>query len=104
MIKRKVLIAVVPVVAAIAVGAGVLVSGGASAGQGGALDDGKELLPKARISLAEAISAARGAASGEVDEVDLEYWQGRLVFNVDVGDLDVKVDAETGAVLGMGED
>jgi uncharacterized membrane protein YkoI len=104
MIKRKVLIAVVPVVAAIAVGAGVLLSGGASAGQGGALDDGKELLPKARISLAEAISAARGAASGEVDEVDLEYWQGRLVFNVDVGDLDVKVDAETGAVLGMGED
>lgn len=78
---------------------------GASAGQGGQLDDGKDLLPEAGITLAEAIAAAQGAAHGSVGEVDLEYWQGNLVFNVDVGDQDVKVDAATGAVLGTeGED
>jgi uncharacterized membrane protein YkoI len=72
---------------------------GASAGQSGVLDDGKELLPQAAITLEEAISAAQAAASGPVDEVDLEHFRGRLVFNVDVGDRDVKVDALTGAVM-----
>ena len=76
----------------------------ASAGQSGVLDDGKDLLPQASISLEAAITAAQTAASGEIGEVDLEYWQGVLVFNVDVGDQDVKVDAKTGAVLGSERD
>ena len=77
----------------------------ASAGQSGELDDGKDLLPQAGITLTEAIAAAQGAAQGSVGEVDLEYWQGSLVFNVDVGNQDVKIDAATGAVLGTeGED
>ena len=70
-------------------------------GQAGALDDGRELLPKAKISLKEAIAAARGAAPGAIGEVDLERVRGRLVFNVDVGDKDVKVDAATGEVLAV---
>jgi len=65
----------------------------------GTLDDGKDLLPQAGISVEQAVAAARGAASGPVGEVDLEHWQGKLVFNVDVGDKDVKVDAITGAVI-----
>jgi uncharacterized membrane protein YkoI len=77
---------------------------GASAGQGGALDDGKDLLPKAGISLSQAITAAQTAATGAVDEVDLEYWNGTLVYNVDVGSKDVKVDAASGAVLEASED
>jgi uncharacterized membrane protein YkoI len=67
--------------------------------QSGVLDDGKDLLPQAGITLDQAIAAAQSAASGPVGEVDLEHYQGNLVFNVDVGDKDVKVDAQTGAVL-----
>jgi len=65
----------------------------------GTLDDGKDLLPQAGITLEQAVAAAQGAASGPVGEIDLEHWQGKLVFNVDVGDKDVKVDAQTGGVL-----
>jgi len=65
------------------------------------LDDGKDLLPQAGITLEQAVAAAQGAASGPVGEVDLEHYQGKLVFNVDVGDKDVKVDAANGSVLGM---
>lgn len=68
------------------------------------LDDGKSLLPKAKISEQEAIAAAQSAASGPLDEVDLEYRDGTLVFNVDVGAKDVKVDATSGDVLAVDQD
>ena len=57
----------------------------------GTLDDGKDLLPQAGISIDQAIAAAKKAASGNVGRIDLEHYQGHLVFNVDVGDHDVKV-------------
>ncbi len=65
------------------------------------LDDGQSLLSQVGISLDAAVEAARGAASGAVGEVDLEYAGDRLVFNVDIGDQDVKVDASSGAVLSV---
>jgi uncharacterized membrane protein YkoI len=65
----------------------------------GQLDDGKDLLPKAGITIDAAIAAAQGAATGNLGEIDLEDYNGTLVFNVDVGGNDVKVDAGTGAVL-----
>ena len=68
------------------------------------LDDGKDLLPQARVTEQQAIRAAQSAASGGLDEVDLEQDHGRLVFNVDVGGKDVKVDAADGRVLGVGSD
>jgi len=70
----------------------------------GTLDDGKELLPQASITLDQAIAAAQGAASGALGEVDLEKHDGRLVFNVDVGDKDVKVDASDGSVVAVDSD
>jgi len=73
--------------------------GAAEQQQTGTLDDGKDLLPQAGTTLDQAIAAAQSAASGPVGEVDLEHYQGKLIFNVDVGDKDVKVDAHTGAVL-----
>jgi uncharacterized membrane protein YkoI len=73
-------------------------------GPSGALDDGSHLLPQADITLSQAIEAAQGAASGSVGEVDLEHWDGKLVFNVDIGDKDVKVDAGTGTVLAVEAD
>lgn len=70
----------------------------------GTIDDGKELLPQAAITLDQAIAAAQATGPGELGEVDLEHDQGRLVFNVDMGDRDVKVDAQTGAILGAESD
>ena len=70
----------------------------------GTLDDGKDLLPQAGITLEQAIAAAQGAASGPVGEVDLEHSQGKLVFNVDIGDKDVKVDASNGSILAADAD
>src|SRR5215211_4653077 len=66
----------------------------------GTLDDGEELLPQATITLDQAITAVQASTPGAVGEVDLEYFQGTLVFNVDVGNHDVKVDATTGGVIG----
>ena len=70
------------------VGLGAVGVGWAAGGGGGAsrLDDGKDLLPQAKISEGQAIAAAQTAASGALNEVDLEHVGGRLVFNVDVGD------------------
>jgi len=100
---RKKVLAAGAGLAAMAAATGVAVAsgGGASASR---LDDGKALLPQAKISEQDAIRAAQGAASGALNEVDLEHYQGRLVFNVDVGAKDVKVDASTGEVLAAPQD
>ncbi len=71
---------------------------------GSRLDDGADLLSQAKISEQEAIAAAQTAASGPLSEVDLEDYEGRLVFNVDVGSHDVKVDAANGNVLAAPQD
>lgn len=69
------------------------------------LDDGKDLLSQAKITEQQAIAAAQTAATGALNEVDLEHVGDRLVFNVDVGAKDVKVDAATGEVVRVdGED
>ena len=87
------------------VGLGAVGVGWAAAGGGASrLDDGKDLLAQAKITELEAIAAARTAASGPLNEVDLEHADGRLVFNVDVGDADVNVDAATGKVVRVDHD
>jgi uncharacterized membrane protein YkoI len=68
------------------------------------LDDGKDLLPQAKISEQQAIDGAQAVESGALNETDLEHYSGRLVFNVDVGNHDVKVDATTGKVLASDKD
>jgi uncharacterized membrane protein YkoI len=77
---------------------------GRNAAAGSRLVDGKSLLPQARISERQAIGAAQSVAAGALNEVDLEHAAGRLVFNVGVGDADVKVDAANGAVVGVDRD
>lgn len=71
---------------------------------GSRLDDGADLLSQAKISEQEAIAAAQTAASGPLSEIDLEDYEGQLVFNVDVGSHDVKVDAANGNVLAAPQD
>ena len=70
----------------------------------GHIDDGADLLDQTTISLEEAIAAAQGAYSGALGEVDIEKYKGRLIFNIDIGVKDVKVDAGDGTVLGFEED
>lgn len=70
----------------------------------GTLDDGADLLPQAKISVDQAIATAKTAASGDIGEIDLEHVDGTLVFNVDVGDHDVKVDATSGALVSVDQD
>ena len=68
----------------------------------GSLDDGKDLLPLTRISLDRANAAAQRAAAGALGQVDLERYQGRVVYKVDVGDREVRVDAADGRVVAVG--
>jgi uncharacterized membrane protein YkoI len=90
----------------------VIVTGGVFAASGtaasgpppGHLDNGAELLDQAFITIEEAIAAAQAYETGDLGEVDLEDYQGPLVFNVDIGVQDVKVDASDGTVLGSESD
>jgi uncharacterized membrane protein YkoI len=50
------------------------------------------------------VAGVAAAASGALNEVDLEHRAGRLVFNVDVGSHDVEVDATTGDVVAVDAD
>ena len=102
---RKKIVGVVAGLAVLGVATAVAFgSGGSTAASGSRLDDGKDLLPQAKITEQQAIEAAQTAASGGLNEVDLEHYQGRLVFNVDVGSHDVKVDAATGKVVAANQD
>jgi uncharacterized membrane protein YkoI len=66
----------------------------------GSLDDGKEFLSQTRITTPQAVAAAQRAESGQLGQVDLEQYNGRLVYSVDVGDHEVKVDARDGSIVG----
>ena len=101
--KRTQLIALAAVAAASLSGGAVAFAGGNGA-SASRLDDGKDLAGQAAISEAQAIAAAQGAASGTLNEVDLERRAGRLIYNVDVGSKDVKVDAGTGQVVAVDAD
>lgn len=90
--------------AAFALGGAAIAAGGGDSAQPGTIDDGGALLPKAGIAVDEAIAAAKSSASGEIGEVDLEYEHSTLVYNVDVGRSDVKVDASDGSVVGAKQD
>ena len=85
-------------------GGAIAAASGTSGGGAGRLDDGSDLLPQARLGIDDAVAKAQTAASGKIGEIDLEHYNGRLVFNVDVGSKDVKVDAATGAVVASTSD
>jgi uncharacterized membrane protein YkoI len=106
---RKRLIVAATGVAALVAAGGIAVAGGSSGASGeGApgsrLDDGKQYLPQARITEQQAIDTATRTGSGDLNEVDLEHRDGQLVWNVDVGDRDVQVDATDGTVVGSSRD
>jgi uncharacterized membrane protein YkoI len=67
--------------------------------QPGSLDDGKDLLPQTTVSLAGADATAQRIAQGELGQVDLEHFGDRIVYSVDVGSQEVRVDANSGLVV-----
>jgi uncharacterized membrane protein YkoI len=67
----------------------------------GALDDGKDLLSQTSVSLSSAVAKAQRTATGALGQVDLERYHGAIVYMVDVGDQEVRVDAATGKVVAI---
>jgi len=100
-VKRRITTAVAVLALATAGGAGIAAANGSF---GSGLDDGKSLASEARITQQQAEQAAQSAAPGALNETDLEKYKGDLVYNVDVGSKDVKVDASTGKVLAVNAD
>src|SRR6058998_959442 len=89
--------------AALAVGSGYgLIFDDGHYVQPGSLDDGKDLLPLTKITLEQAVADAQRAASGELGQVDLERFGGHVVYKVDVGDQEVRVDASDGSIATVG--
>ena len=103
--KRRYLILATVAIIAVGGAVGAIVANETSAkAPTSHIDDGADLLPQAAITIEEAIAAAQAAESGALGEVDLEYYEGRLVFNVDIGKWDVKVVAMDGSVFGKVSD
>jgi uncharacterized membrane protein YkoI len=105
-LMRKKIIATIAGLAVLGLAGGVAFASGSGTtpAAGSRLDDGKDLVGQAKISEQQAITAAQTAASGDLNEVDLEHYNGTLVYNVDVGSHDVKVDAATGDVVASAQD
>jgi len=62
-------------------------------------DEAAALAPLATVTPDEAIAAAQAEVPGDLGKVELENENGSLVYSVEIGGKDVKVDAGTGAVL-----
>lgn len=96
---------IVALVAAFAATMSGAIAVAATTGSGaGRFDDGAALQSKAAVGIEDAIRTAQKAATGALNEVDLEYRDGTLVYNVDVGASDVKIDAATGAAVAVDKD
>jgi uncharacterized membrane protein YkoI len=110
--KRRTLTLVAVIAAAAAlvlVGATFALGGGSGTiwddghpAQPGSLDDGTDLLPQTTITLAQANAAAQRATSGALGQVDLERYAGKVVFKVDIGTKEVRVDAADGSIVTVG--
>lgn len=97
--SRRFLIAAFFTVMIIAAGAVAISAGGVDALGSNQLEDGQELEAEADLSVDEAIEIARGEADGNIDDVELERNGDRLVYEIEVGESDVYVDANDGTVL-----
>ena len=105
--RKRTLIVATGAAALVLAGGGYAFGGGAGIwddghfAQPGTLDDGKDLLPQAGISIKQAVAAAQRAEQGELGQVDLEQRDGTLVFTVDVGSNEVHVNAADGSIASI---
>ena len=105
---KRLLMAIGAVLALVLVGATFALAGGGGliwddghAVKPGSLDDGKQFLPQTTITLGQAVAAAQNAAHGQLGQVDLEQLGGRIVYMVDVGKKEVRIDATDGSVASI---
>ncbi len=70
----------------------------------GRLEEGRELVSEASISVDEAISIAESEAAGRAEDIELERQGTRLVYEIEVGETDVYIDADDGSVLAVDND
>jgi uncharacterized membrane protein YkoI len=105
---KRLLITIGVAMAVLLVGAAFALGGGRGviwddghAAKPGSLDDGKNLLPQTKISLAQAAAAAQQAAHGQLGQVDLERLGNRVVYSVDIGGQEVRIDAGDGSVASI---
>lgn len=61
--------------------------------------DSSETLPQAKIPIEKAIEIAKGSAQGDFHSADLEMKDGVLVWDVEIGDSEVYVNADDGTVV-----
>jgi uncharacterized membrane protein YkoI len=106
---KRLLMALSAVLALVLVGATFALAGGGGliwddghAVKPGSLDDGKQFLPQTTISLGRAVATAQKAEQGRLGQVDLEQVDGRIVYMVDVGSHEVRIDATDGSVVSIG--
>jgi uncharacterized membrane protein YkoI len=89
---------------------GVATAGGLAYAKGGfAENDAVTDLANAKVSLAQAVSAAEAQAGGKATKAELDGERGQIVFNVEVVTpdnklFDVRVDAQDGKVLSSMQD
>jgi uncharacterized membrane protein YkoI len=106
-VRRRIVIAVLAAVAALSAatfafgGPRNLIWDDGHYAKPGTLDDGKDLLSQTSISLATAVATAQHAATGALGQVDLEHFRGDVVYTVDIGGQEVRVDATTGKVVAI---
>lgn len=60
--------------------------------------------PAPGITIGEAIRAAEAETTGTVDDVELDYARGLLVYSIEIGQREVIVDATDGVVLSVHND
>jgi uncharacterized membrane protein YkoI len=109
MSRRFVIVAIALAAIALIGGATLAVGGGSGliwddrhTATPGSLDPGMALHPQATIPHAQAVATARHAATGQLGQVDLEHFGTRIVYMVDVGNQEVRVDAANGTVVAIG--
>src|SRR5262245_40593990 len=106
--RRRIIVAAV-LAALVALAAAAFASGGPRGliwddghyAKPGALDDGKDLLPQASVSLTTAVANAQRTAGGALGQVDLEHFNGGIVYVVDIGDQEVRVNAASGRIVAI---
>jgi len=67
-------------------------------------DEATALASLATVTREDAIAFAQAKVPGDVQEVELDNENGSLVYSVEIGGKDVKVDAGTGTVLHVESD
>ena len=70
----------------------------------GTVSEGADLLPQAAIGVDAAVAAAQAVEADAVHGVELEREDGRLLFEIEIGDKEILIDANDGRVVSVETD